>query len=180
MSKPVKTLLRKELARRLEGVDSLVVLSLAGVGGVANNQVRHSLRQKDIRLTVVKNAIARQALKEVGLEPAVELVDGPCAFAIGGESAVSVVREVLGLTKEIPALQVRGALMSGVVFGPDRVEELSKYPTRAEALAELALLATSAGSRLAGALVAPGGRIGGILKALEDRGGGQGPAEAAA
>jgi len=62
MSKPVKAMLRKELIRRLEGVDSLVVLSLAGVDGPATNQLRRSLRRQNILLAVVKNAIARQAL----------------------------------------------------------------------------------------------------------------------
>ena len=44
MSRPVKALLRKELIGRLEGVDSLVVLSLAGVDGLANNRLRRNLR----------------------------------------------------------------------------------------------------------------------------------------
>lgn len=178
MSKPVKALLRKEFIRRLEGVDSMVVLSLAGVDGVANNELRRSLREQDVRLTVVKNSIARQALKEAGLESVLELVDGPCAFAIGGQSAVTVVRDLLERGRDIPALRLRGALMEGTVFGPDRVEELRWYPTHGEALSNLALLVTAAGGRLGAALTGPGGRIGGILKALEDRGEGP-PAEAA-
>ena len=64
MSKPVKALLRKELVRRLTGVDSLAVLSLVGIDGVTNNRLRQELLAKDVRVTVVKNSIARQAFKE--------------------------------------------------------------------------------------------------------------------
>jgi len=168
MSKPVKQLLRKELAGRLSGADALVVVSLMGVGGVANNRLRGELRAKGIHLTVVKNAIARQALSDVGLSVAGELLEGPCALATGGEGVVTVVRELLNAAKTAPTLEVRGALMEGEVFGPDRVVELSKYPTREEAVANIVLLARSPGARLAGALLGPGGRIGGALKAMAD------------
>jgi large subunit ribosomal protein L10 len=183
MSKPVKAMLRRELIRRLEGVDALVVLSLAGVDGMAANRLRGSLREKNIHLTVVKNAVAKQALKEVGLAPASALLEGPCAFAIAGRpdpvGPMLIVRELLGQSQEIPALRVRGALMEGEVFGADRVAELSRYPTREEALGDLTVVALSAGSRLVAALLGPGGSIGGILKAVEDRGGEQ-PSAAAA
>ncbi|MHC4716604.1 MAG: 50S ribosomal protein L10 [Planctomycetota bacterium] len=174
MSKPVKALLRRELAGRLQGVDSLVVLSLSGVDGIANNRLRNSLHTKDIQLMVVKNSIARQAFGDVGLSMASELLAGPIALAIGGEGVVSTVRELLQAGKEIRTLAVRGALMEGEVFGPDRVAELSSYPTREEALGNIVMLARSAGARLAGALLGPGGRLGGVLKTIEERGeGGQ-------
>jgi large subunit ribosomal protein L10 len=170
MSKPVKALLRKELVRRLSGVESLAVLSLVGVDGVTNNRLRQQLRAKEIRLTVVKNAIARQAFQEVGLQHACDLLDGPCALATGGASVVEIVREVMSFAREAPALMVRGALMEGRVFGPERVDELSRYPTREEAVADVAGLALAPGRRLAAALLAPGGRIAGAVKTLADRG----------
>ena len=169
MSKPVKALLRKELIRRLEGVDSLAVVSLEGVDGQANNRLRGELRGKDVRVTVVKNSIARQALKEVGLEAVCGLMAGPCALAVGGDSVVELVRDLLAVAKEIPAVRLRGALMEGEAFGPERMVELSRYPTREEAVANVAMLARSPGSRLCGAVLGPGGRIAGILKTIEER-----------
>jgi large subunit ribosomal protein L10 len=169
MSKPVKALLRKELTARLSGVESLAILSLAGVSGVANNRLRRELRSQDIRLTVVQNSVARQALGEVGLAAVSPLIDGPCALVIGGESCVSVVRQLLGKGKEIPSLSVRGAYMEGEVFGPDRIDELSKYPTRDEALARLSGQILSAGGNLVGIFRGPGARLAGILKAIQDR-----------
>jgi len=170
MSKPVKALLRKELAGRLRGVESLVVFSLSGVSGTANNELRNSLRAKDVQVTVVKNSIAKQALEDVGLSMVSVLLDGPSALAIGGEGAVSTVRDLLEARKDLPTLTVRGAVMEGEVFGPDRVEELSNYPTREEALGNIVMLAGSPGARLGGALRGPGGRISGAVKTIEERG----------
>lgn len=169
MSKNVKSLLRKEIINRLDGVQDLAVVSVVGVDGVTNNRLRGELDQKGIRLLVVKNAMARQALAELKLEKAGELLTGPSALAFGGESVVDVVRELMDKAKAIPQLQVRGALMEGETFGPERVEELSKYPTRIEALGRLSAIATAPGSKLVGAVMGPGSVIAGLLKAIEEK-----------
>lgn len=169
MSKPVKALLRKELVKRLSGAESLAVLSLSGVDAVSANSLRRSLRSKNIRLTVVRNAIARQALKEVGLEKANSLLEGPCALALGGESVVSVVRELLEQAKTIKTFSLRGAFMEGEIFGAERMEELSKFPTRDEAISGLVALVLSPGKRLSGAILAPGGKLGGAIKTIEEK-----------
>ncbi len=172
MSKPVKALLRKELVKRLTGLESLAVLSLAGVDGLANNELRRSLRERDIYLTVVKNSIGKQALTEVGLSVACELLEGPCALVYGGGDKVGIValvRELLDRRKDVPALTVKGALMEREVFGSDRVQELSRYPTRPEALGNLVRSASSPGARLAGAMLGPGGYLAGVVKTVQDR-----------
>ncbi len=169
MSKPVKAMLRKELVGRLKGVESLVVVSLTGVDGVSNNRLRRELGGRNIRLSVVKNSVARRALAEVGLSSAVELIDGPCALVTGGDSVVLVVRELFEQRKDIPNLSVRGALMEDEIFGPDRIEELRKYPTREEALANLSGQVAGPGAALAGALLGAGERLAGIVKAIQDR-----------
>ena len=171
MSKPVKAMLRKELIARLAGVESLTVLSLAGVNGVENTRLRRHLQAKDIRVMVVRNVIARQALEEVGLGSACRLIDGPCALVTGALNPVVVVRELLEQAKDIPSLLVRGALMEGEVFGPERVEELSRYPTREEALANLVGQALSPGGQVVAALLGAGARLAAIVKAVEDRAG---------
>ena len=168
MSKPVKSLLRKELSRRLDGVVSLAVLSLTGVDGVTANQLRRKLRDENIRLMVVKNSIARWVFKEKGFEQGCSLIDGPCALAWGSDSVVNVVRALLDQAKEIPSLQIKGALFEGEIFGPDRVENLAKYPTRSEALATVAMLIRSAGANLAGSLIGPAGRLAGAIKQIGD------------
>jgi len=169
MSKPVKALLRRELSRRLDGVVSLVVLSLTGIDGVTANQLRRRLRDENINLMVVKNSIARWVFKEKGLEQGCSLIDGPCALAWGADSVVHVVRTLLDEAKEIPNIQIKGALFEGEIFGPDRIEHLASYPTRTEALATLAMLIRAAGAKLAGSLIGPAGRLAGAIKQIGER-----------
>lgn len=169
MSKPVKELIRKELVKRLEGVTSMAVIGFTGIDAITTRQIRGKLREKDIRLTVVKNAVARQAFKSVGLAGAADMLDGPCALAYGGDNVVSVVRELLAISKDAPKLTVKAALLDGEVFGTERIEELSKFPTRTEAIGRVVSAVLSPGSVLAGCLVGPSSKIAGILKAIEDK-----------
>ncbi len=169
MSKPIKNLIRKELARQLEGVSEVAVVSVMGVDGNTNNSLRGELAEKGIRVMVVKNAMARKAFEDIGIAEAGALLEGPCALAYGGESVVDVVRELVDRAKTIPGLEVKGALMEGELFGSDRIEELSKYPTRSEALGRVSSIALAPGATLVGAVLGPGSVIAGLLKAIEEK-----------
>ncbi len=174
MSKPVKELVRQELIRRFEGVTSLAVVGFTGLDAVTTNRIRGRLRQKAIRLTVVKNSLAKQAFRQIGLEKAAGLLDGPCGVAYGADpemvGVVTVVRELTEIGRASPALTVKAALLEGQVFvGPEQVTALSRYPTREEALADVAACLMGPAGSLAACLVGPGGQVAALLKAIEER-----------
>lgn len=172
MSKPVKALIRDHVADRFRDVKSMAIVELTGIDAVTTNRIRGRLLQKSIRLLVVKNSLARQAFRSIGLEAAAELLKGPCAIAYGGDSVVGTVRELLDMRRELAEpLTVKGALMEGEAFGPDRVEELSRFPTRDEALAGLVCCILAPGARLAACLLAPGGKLAALVKAIEEQAG---------
>lgn len=169
MSKPVKKLIRDELIKRFDGVTQLAVVGFTGVDANSTNAIRARLAEKDIRVSVVKNALAKQAFRELGLQDAGELLDGPCAVAYGADSVVTIVRELLDIGKEAPNLKVKAAFMEGDVFTQDKIYALSKYPTRDEAVGQVISCVLSAGANLAACLIAPGGQIAGILKGIEEK-----------
>jgi len=178
MSRQVKELVRRELAKRFEGLTSLAVVGFSGVDGVKTHEIRRRLRGKDIVLMVVKNSMARQAFKAVGLDVAAGMLDGPCALAYGADSVVTVVRELLDIGKEAPGLTVKAALLEGELFGPEDVTELSRFPTRDEAIRNVVSCVLWPGRKLAGCLVGPGAMLASIVKAIEEKRSGDG-AEAA-
>ena len=168
MSKPIKQLMRNELTSRLDGVDSVAVVDLTGIDAITTNLIRTRLTDKDIRLNVVKNSLAKQTFKEVGLGAASDLLEGPCALAWGADSIVDVVRELRDIAKEVKALGLKGALLDGDVFEAARMPELANYPTREEAIGQILQAACSAGANLASCLIAPGGSIASLLKTIEE------------
>ena len=173
MSKPVKQLIRKELVKRFDGLSSLAVIGFTGIDAITTHKIRGRLLQKEIKLTVVKNSLARQAFKEIGLPEAGKLLDGPCAIAFGEDprkvGVINVIREMLDIRKETENLTVKAALLDGEVFGPERIDELSNYPTRDEAISRLIGCALSPGRNLSGILTGPGGTIANLVKAIQDK-----------
>ena len=179
MSKPVKELIRKELRKRFEGVTSMAVAEFTKVDSVSNTQIRRRLREHDIHVTVVKNSLGRQVFDELGVPQAKEMLVGPSAVVYGGESVVSIVRELLAIGKEQPNLTVKSALLEGEVFPAERIEELSKYPTRDEAIAKVVGGLLGTGGGLVGALLGPGRTVGSLVKAVEEKQSEGGETEAA-
>ena len=168
MSKPIKDLIRKVLMRRFDGISSMVVVGFSGLDGVATNRVRRRLLARDIRMLVVKNSLARQAFAALG-SPAANLLDGPCAVVYGSDNVVSIVRELLEIRKEAEALTVKAALLDGEVFGAERIDELSKYPTRDEAVARLIACALGPAGKLSACVTGPGGKLAALVKTVEER-----------
>ena len=173
MSKPIKELIRNELVKRFQGVTSMAVVGFTGLDAIATHNLRGRLHDKQIRLTVVKNSVARQAFKQLGLDAAGDLLDGPCAVAYGADSVVTVVRTLMDVAKETPkgsaALTIKAALLDGQPFAADQIEALSKYPNRDEAIARVVSVVLSGGSKLAACLMGPGSAVASILKTLEEK-----------
>ena len=187
MSKKVKSLIEKETAVRLEGIEAVGVLNPRGIGAIANNQIRRRLREKNMRMTVVKNTMAARATANSKLKGFEKLLEGPSAIVYGQGVGIAVIaRAILEEKKRLEdnkgTLELRGAFFDGEIYEGDKgLDKASKLPTREEAIGLVIGALMGPGKKLAGALKGPGGMLGGILKTLEEKGGAAGgaPAEAA-
>ncbi len=179
MSKPIKNLTVEAYKKRFGGLDGAVLIEIKSIKSNQANQLRGTLAQKNVRVTVVKNNLAKQALKGTKLEKVSELLTGAVGVAYGGDSVVTIARTLVEMAKEMEVLKFRGALMDGQIFSADQIEELSKYPTKAEAQGQTVTLILSPAKKLAGQIVGPGRKIASLIKAIEEKKKGE-PAAAAA
>lgn len=170
MSKPVKQLIVKEYRKRLEGVDSAVLVEIRGMDAHSTNRMRNDFAKKSVRVTVVKNHLARQAIKGGSLEPLSSHFTGPSALVYGQGSVIDLARDLVKWSKGIEKFAFKAAVLDGVVYeGPAGVTKLSKMPTREEAQAQLVTLVLSPGGKVVGAAKGPGARVLGIVKEIESR-----------
>lgn len=170
MSKPVKDMIVAEYGRRFEGLDGALVVDIRGIDANANNEMRVDLHEKGIRVTVVKNALAKKALSDTALKELEPALAGPSAIAYGGESIIDVARALVDWAKKIDLLELKGAVLDGEYYDGDAgVRRLSDFPTRDEALAQVVQLVLSPGGNVVGAAQGAGGSVLGIVKQIQEK-----------
>jgi large subunit ribosomal protein L10 len=159
MSKPVKNLIASEYSKRFEGVTGAVVVEIRGLDAKATTSMRNSLRSKGIRVTVVKNALARRTFKGSALSGLDKALKGPSALLTGHESAVLVAREIVKVAEAEKKIVLKAAMFDGELYEGDAgVKKLGSFPTREEAQAKVVTL-----------LLSPARQIMGVVKTLQEK-----------
>ena len=170
MSKPVKDLIMRDYRDRLGDLEDVTVITLRGIDANTNNAIRTGLAKKDINVTLVRNKLFLSAFEGSNLSNLEPVLTGSNAIAYGAESVVEVAREIVELAKKHEQIELKGAVLDGILFeGKAGVEALSKYPTRDEAIAQDVALILGPGRKLLGAVKGPGGRLLGVIKAIEEK-----------
>ncbi len=168
MSRTVKAMVTHELRDRYAGLDSACVVDLTGMDVQEQEQLRRVLRKASARLEVVKNSLARRALRDGPLGPLGDALQGPCALVTSSESLIETAKVLVAAAKEFAELELKQAILAG-----DRalltVAEVSKMKSQAETVGELAMLLTSPGRALAGCLGSPASKVAGCLEAMIER-----------
>jgi large subunit ribosomal protein L10 len=166
MSKQIKQLEMDSLKNTFRDVRDLVALSIDKLNCQVDNQLRASLRKKNIRLQVVKNSLARRVFDELGMK-AESFWTGTTMLAWGGNSLADLSKELEALRKKNDKiLKVKGAVSEGQEIG---FQEALKMPTRAEAIGRVISLALSPASRLISQILAPAAGVAGQIKTLSER-----------
>jgi large subunit ribosomal protein L10 len=178
MSKKIKQMEMAALRTTFQDVRDLVVLTVSGVDSQTDNQMRLSLRKKNIRLQVVKNSLTRRVFDEMGMKVS-KYWEGPTLLAWGAGSLSELSRELDALARKNKNLKFKGAVSEGLEIGFDQA---LKMPTKAEALGRIVSLVQSPITRVLSQVQAPASRIMGQLKTLAEKAPGEGgaPADAAA
>jgi large subunit ribosomal protein L10 len=172
MSKPVKNLITDQYRDLFGGINGAVLVDIRGVDSNTTNGFRAALGQKNVKITVVKNSLAKRAFDGGVLEPLGQWVEGSNTLVYPTDEETSVVqiaRELLDWAKKIEKLQFKGAVMDGITFGPNEIKKLSEYPTKEEAQAKVVTMLLSPARNLVGAIKSPASNLAGILKTIQEK-----------
>src|SRR3954451_15788696 len=170
MSKKVKNLIERDLKNRLGDVDGVGVINPRGIGAIKNNQIRRRLHDKGLRMTVVKNTLARRATSGSKLQGFDSLLDGSSAVVYGKASVSQIARLLMDEKKLDDKIELRGVFFDGEVYaGAKGVEQVSKFPTREEAVGQIIAALLGPASSVVSALTGPGSTLGSLLSAIEER-----------
>jgi len=172
MSKYVKELMTKDLRKRLNGVEDALLVDVIGMKNENSVKLRQRLRQKNIRLMVVKNSLARRATEGTRLAAAFETGEGTLAIVWGGEDIIALAKEVVKIAglKDFEPFKPKGGAMDGQPLTAEQVTAVSKWPSRQEQLSILSGQILNPGAQLSSQLLGAGAKLASQIKKMSEEG----------
>lgn len=148
--------------------NAVVVVANAGLTVAQMTELRRELRNAGAGMKVVKNRLARIALKGKPAEKISGLFKGPTAVAYA-EDPVATAKVVEKYARKNERLVILGGAIGAETMDAQGVKALAAMPSREELLGQIVQAVMSPGANLAGAITAPGAQLAGILETLEKR-----------
>lgn len=178
MSKKIKELELNDLRKTFKGVRDFVLLEPLKLDSAADYTLRKGLREKKIRVKMVKNSFVKKVFDENGVK--VDPGVGPTLLCWGADSPKALGTAVDAMLKQLrpdPKVPAKIKEKTGVADGEAMpLDKLKDIPTRLEAIGDVLAALLGPGAAIAGALVGPGTQLAGIIKTLEERGAAGAPA----
>lgn len=140
MARPDKEASVADITERFNDSDAALLTEYRGLRVSEIAEVRNSLRESDTDYKVLKNTLARIAVREVGLEELVEMLTGPTAIAFIKGDAAAAAKALDEAAKKYPVLAIKGGVLNGKVIDADQAKQLAKLEPREVLLAKIAML----------------------------------------
>lgn len=158
-----------ELKDSLSVAQDFIFTDYRGLTVEQITNLRKQLRSKDVEYTVVKNNFAKIAFEQLGTPDVSGYLVGPTAVAITPKDTNEVAKIFYDFLKEVPALKVKGALVSGSVYDAVQTEAFSKLPGKLELISMLMSVMNAPARNLAAALNDIPSRLVRTVKAIADK-----------
>ena len=129
-----------DLETAFRGTESAVVVDYKGLKVPEVTELRRQVRAARGQYKVVKNTLAKRALKGTPFEPLSEHFVGTTAIAYSGGDPVALAKVLTTFAKTTPALQIKAAVVQGRAIKAGEVTELATLPGKPELYAKLLFL----------------------------------------
>jgi large subunit ribosomal protein L10 len=130
----------ESLESAFKGAQSAILVDYKGLNVPQVTELRRQLRVAKAQYKVVKNTLAKRALKGTPFEPLDQHFVGTTAVAYTATDAVALAKTLTTFAKTAPQLQIKAAVVQGRTIQPAEVSELASLPGKPELYAKLLYL----------------------------------------
>jgi len=127
----------QQLETAFKGSDSAILVDYKGLNVPQVTDLRRQLRAAKAKYKVVKNTIARRALKGTSLEALEKFFEGTTAIAYTETDPVALAKTLTAFVKTAPKLTIKAAVVQGRAVKPAEVADLAALPSKPELYARL-------------------------------------------
>jgi large subunit ribosomal protein L10 len=125
-----------EVAAKLQGAQSLIVAEYRGLNVERVTQLRSKARKSGVWLRVLKNTLARRAVKGTPFEKLSELMVGPLMYGIS-QDPVAGAKVLSEFAKENELFVIKAGAMPNAVMSAQDIKALAQLPSREQLIAML-------------------------------------------
>jgi large subunit ribosomal protein L10 len=126
-----------QLEASLKGSESAILVDFRGLKVPEVTELRRQVRAARAEYKVVKNTLARRAIKGTAFESLESHFVGTTAIAVSEGDPVALAKVLTTFAKTAPALQIKAAVVQGRSIKAGEVAELAALPGREELYAKL-------------------------------------------
>jgi large subunit ribosomal protein L10 len=123
-----------------KGAETAILVDYRGLNVPQVTELRRQLRAVKAEYKVVKNTLAKRALKGTRFEVLDQHFVGTTAVAYTGTDPVALAKALTVFAKSAPAVQIKAAVVQGRTVKPAEVTELATLPGKPELYAKLLFL----------------------------------------
>ena len=123
-----------------KGHDVAILLNYKGINVPQVTQLRTELRKAKAGYKVVKNSLAKRALKGTAYEVLSSHFEGTTGVVYTDGDPVALAKTLTTFMKTVPALQIKAAVVQGQTLKATEVASLATMPGKPELYAKLLFL----------------------------------------
>ncbi len=132
--KKIGLLVKETSANRIKDnfklAKGLVILKYSGVSSPDMSSLRKTLRGSKAELFVVKNSIARKAMKELGKDSLINSIENPCGIIFFKDEPVDTFKILCAFRKDHEKLILESGLLEDKLLTSKDIEAISKLASK--------------------------------------------------
>jgi large subunit ribosomal protein L10 len=165
-----KVTLVNEMEAKLRDAKGVAVADFTGMTVATVSELRNRCRAQHIEFKVIKNTLARRALKEELRAPFDAYLQGPTALAISLVDEVAPAKVLTTFAKEFNSQpRIKAGLVAGKIYGEAEMKALATLPGKDVLLSQLIGGLKSPVQKLHSALSSPLRNLASALKQVADK-----------
>ena len=137
VTKADKTAELELLESAFKGSETAILVDYKGLNVPQVTDLRRQLRAAKASYKVVKNTLAKRALKGTSFEALDTFFAGTTAVAYTATDPVALAKTLTTFVKATPAMTIKAAVVQGRAIKPAEVTDLANMPGRPELLSKL-------------------------------------------
>lgn len=164
MNRDSKTQLVLDIRESLDKASLIVVAQQVGMTVDQSTKLRREMKEQGAEFKVLKNTLARIAVKDTRFESVSSLLSGPTALAYSEDpiAAAKVIAKFAGSNEQ---LKIVGGYLNGQVLNEASIKALATLPSLDELRAKIIGVISAPATKLATLLQEPASRMARVLAA---------------